>query len=51
MNGKKAAILFVGLVVLVVIATVAAFQIFFATYEPKTPEEVEIINDIEKENQ
>lgn len=49
MNGKKAAFLFVGFVVLVVIAVVVTFQIFFATFEPKNPEDADVIKAIQQE--
>ncbi len=35
MSGKKAAITVVSILVIAVILIVIAFQVFFATYEPK----------------
>ncbi|SOC41970.1 hypothetical protein [Ureibacillus acetophenoni] len=35
MNGKKAAITVVSILVIAIILILIAFQVFFATYEPK----------------
>lgn len=35
MNGKKAAIILIGIIVLSALAAAIAIQLFFATYEPK----------------
>lgn len=39
MNGKKAAITLIGIILLVSLLVVIAIKVFFATYEPKQIEE------------
>ena len=39
MNGKKAAITLIGIILLVSLLVVIAIKVFFATYEPKQVED------------
>lgn len=49
MDGKKVVIIYVGIILLVVIAVVVAMQVFFAVYEPKETSK-EILNFIQLSN-
>lgn len=35
MNGKKVVVIYIGIILLIVIAIVVTMQVFFAVYEPK----------------
>lgn len=48
MNGKKAAIYLVGIILLACILVTIVIQVFFATYEPKNASEVS--SDVEVNN-
>lgn len=43
MSGKKAAITLIGIVLLVCLLIFIAIKLFFATYEPKQPEEAALL--------
>lgn len=46
MDGKKVVIIYVGIILLVVIAVVVAMRVFFAVYEPKETSQT-VLNFIE----